>query len=141
MNHAAVPLVIAWLTAGPLGRVTDRIASLLAEDTDFPAVAIPGSTGGPVTDGSGTDTLYDWVLTLYCLGGRTGTGDDYPNWDAAEACQAALVAAVRELAGAPFTDPTSGAVLLDAEIVALTRATDQAGGSLVTATLAVRVAE
>jgi hypothetical protein len=141
MTHSAVPIAIAWLTAGPLGRVTDRIASLLPEDVTLPAVAIPTSTGAPVADGSGTDTIYDWVLTLYCLGGRTGPGDDFPNWSAAEACQAALVEAVRELAVTPWTDPTSGATLIDAEIVAMTRATDQAGGALVTVTLAVRVAE
>ena len=138
MNHEPVSFVIGWLRAHPsLSAVSLRISSLLSDTTALPAVAVVNATGGPSADAGGIDTVYDWTVTIYCIAGRTGTGKDYPDYQAAHQVAAAIVGAARN---ASYVS-TAGARLVDAEVVAMTRATDDAGNADVTITLDVRIAD
>lgn len=138
MNHEPVSFVIGWLKAQPaLASVASRISSLLSETAQLPAVAVVNATGGPVADAGGIDTVYDWTVTIYCIAGRTGVGGDYPDYQAAHQVASNVVTAVREAAHVS----SSGAHLVDAEVVAMTRATDDAGNAVITLTIDVRIAD
>ncbi len=138
MNHEPVSFVIGWLKALPsLSAISTRISSLLADNAVLPAIAVVNATGAPVSDAGGTDTVYDWTVTIYCIAGKTGVGLDYPDYQAAHQIAANIVAAVR----APQYVSSTGARLVDAEMVAMTRATDDAGNAVVTLTVDVRIAD
>lgn len=138
MNHEPVSFVIGWLKSeSTLVSVWSRISSLLSSTAALPAVAVVNATGGPVSDSGGMDTVYDWTVTIYCIAGRTGVGSDYPDYQAAHQVAAGVVAAVRS---ASYT-AASGARLVDAEVVAMTRATDDAGNAVITLTVDIRVAD
>ena len=142
MNHEPVSLVVSWLASqASVTALTDRVASQL-EDTDvLPAIAVPAAIGGPVIDSSGMDGLYDWTLTAYCIAGRTGPMNRYPDSQLASQVAAAVVQAASDVAtGVPYEDE-SGAVLVNAAVEALTRDTDDAGNAVVVVTLAIRVAD
>jgi len=142
VNHEPVSLLIAWLNTVPgLVSTPSRISSLLAEQTPLPAVAVVNATGGPLADASGLDTVYDWTATIYCIAGRTGAGLDYPDYQAAAQLAAKIVTAARAVAGGAHYVAVSGARLVDAEIIAMTRSVDDAGNAIVTLTVDVRVSD
>jgi hypothetical protein len=138
VNHEPVSFVIGWLKAQPsLAGIASRISSLLSESAQLPAVAVVNATGAPVADPGGIDTVYDWTVTIYCIAGRTGVGSDYPDYQAAHQVASNIVTAVR----ASSHVSTSGARLVDAEVVAMTRATDDAGNAVITLTVDLRIAD
>jgi len=142
VNHEPVSLLIAWLnTVAGLAATPSRISSLISEQTALPAVAVVNATGGPIADASGLDTVYDWTATIYCVAGRTGAGLDYPDNQAAAQLAGHIVGAARGVAGGAHFVAASGARLVDAEIVAMTRSVDDAGNAIVTLTADVRVAD
>lgn len=139
MIHEPVSLVIEWLRPALAG-VTDRVASLLPDGARLPAVAVTNATGAPISTAGGMDTIYDYTLTVYCFGGRTGAGQDFPDYQAAHRCVSPIVSACRSVAsGVHWAD--GGAAIVDAEVIAMTRAVDDLGGAIVTVTLAVRIAD
>ena len=142
MNHEPVSLLIAWLKSlDSLSSVSSRIASLLSENTQLPAIAVVNATGGPLADASGIDTVYDWTATIYCVAGMTGVGRDFPDYQAAAALAGHIVEGVRTVAGGEHFVAASGARIVDAEIIAMTRNVDDAGNAIVTLTVDVRVAD
>jgi hypothetical protein len=139
MTHEPVSLVIEWLRPA-LAAVTDRVASLLPDGARLPAVAVTNATGAPISTAGGIDTLYDYTVTVYCFGGRTGAGQGFPDYQAAHSCAALIVSACRSVAaGVHWND--GGASVVDAEVIAITRAVDDLDGAIVTVTLAVRIAD
>ncbi len=146
MTHDPVEVTVAWLRAfgglSSLATNPERIAATLGADVPRPALYIPNATGAPLADASGLDHIYDWVVTVYAVAGRYGRGNDYPDHPGAMAVARQVVAACRQVAdGAAWPDPASGATLLGAEVISLTRDTDAGGNGLVTMTLDVRIAE
>jgi len=138
VNHEPVSFVIGWLKSQlSLVSVWSRISSMLSSTSALPAIAVVNATGGPASDAGGIDTVYDWTVTIYCIAGRTGVGNDYPDYQAAHQIAAGVVSAVRSAA----YSSASGARLVDADVVAMTRATDDAGNAVVTITLDIRVAD
>lgn len=142
MMHSPVAVTVAWLSDDEvLAGATSRVASMLPRDVQLPAVAVARVTGSPVVDGSGVDSLFDWLLTIYCFGGRTGPGDEYPAWEPAESCARGVMHAAGLVSDGQHWQHPSGVTIVDADPVSLTRDVDDAGGAVVTITLAIRVAE
>ena len=142
MNHEPVSLLIGWLNSvSGLAANPPRVSSLVAEQAALPAVAVVNATGGPIADASGLDTVYDWTATIYCIAGRTGVGLDYPDYQTASGLAGHIVAAARVVAGGGHHVAASGAKIIDAEIIAMTRSVDDAGNAIVTLTLDVRVSD
>lgn len=142
MNHEPVSLLVGWLNSvAGLSSNPPRVSSLIAEQAALPAVAVVNATGGPLADASGLDTVYDWTATIYCVAGRTGAGLDYPDYQAAAQLAGYIVGAARAVAGGAHYVAASGARLIDAEIIAMTRSVDDAGNAIVTLTVDVRVSD
>jgi hypothetical protein len=80
--------------------------------------------------------VFDWLLTVFCFGGRTCPGDEFPNWDAAEAGAKGVLHASGLVAGGRRWNHPVGVSIVDAEPVSLTRDTDDAGNAVVVVTLA-----
>jgi len=84
VNHEPVSAVIAWLKGSPVNNlVSGRVASLFDESVTLPAIAVTNARGFPVSTAGGMDTVYDWQVTIYALAGKTGRGNDYPDFQAA----------------------------------------------------------
>lgn len=142
MNHEPVSLLVGWLNSvAGLSATPPRVSSLIAEQAALPAVAVVNTTGGPIADASGLDTVYDWTATIYCVAGRTGAGLEYPDYQAAAQLAAHIVGAARAVAGGAHYVTAAGARLIDAEIVAMTRSVDDGGNAIVTLTVDVRVSD
>lgn len=142
MTHEPVSLFIAWMKTQPaITALTPRIASTHDADTPLPAVSVPQAVGGPANDASGMDVVYDWTLNVYCIAGKTGLNNAYPDSQLANQIAGTILNAMRSLTFAsPYVTP-QGAVIVDAAVETLTRGTDDAGNAVVTMTVALRVAE
>lgn len=140
MSHEPVALTVAWLQATGVATVAPTITSMLDPRDTLPAVIVARATGGPESNAGGIDTIYDWTLTLYCQAGKTGPGGDLPDTQAAHTLANAVVTAARAIPVTHWAHPTSGALIVDADVITMARATDEAGNARVVITLALRVA-
>lgn len=142
MNHEPVAIVIAWLKSvnAVNASVSGRVASMFDESLVLPAVAVTNARGAPLATAGGIDTVYDWQVTLYALAGKTGTGNDFPDYQAASSIAAKIVTAVRAVSSTNYIS-TSGAKIIDAEVFSMTRTENSSGDATVILTLDIRVAD
>lgn len=140
MNHEPVSAVIAWLKGSPVNNlVSGRVASLFDESVTLPAIAVTNARGFPVSTAGGMDTVYDWQVTIYALAGKTGRGNDYPDFQAAATISGEIVQACRTVAGGVHYVLPSGAKIIDAEVFSMARTTDANGDATVVMTVDVRL--
>lgn len=138
MTHEPVALTVAWLTAA---EVAPLVTSMRDPRDDFPALIVARVTGGPLSDASGIDTVYDWTLTLYCMAGKTGPGYDYPDTQAAHQVVGNVMDAARSVSrGTPFVTE-DGVRIIAATVLSAERGVDEAGNARATVTVTIRVAE
>jgi hypothetical protein len=139
MIHEPISLTVAWLQTSPVAGVAATITSMLDPRDPLPAVIVARVNGGPVSNAGGIDTIYDWTITVYGQAGKTGPGGDYPDTQGAHSLAQALVAACRAV-------PTShvefdGVRIVDADVITMARAIDEAGNARAVLTIQLRVTE
>lgn len=135
-----VGLGIAWLRTAA-GLAGTPITRHLAADTALPAVVVPGAAGGPVLAAHGITAASEWLLTVYCVAGKTGKGKAYPDTEAAHALASAIVAHVATLNGGARWTSADGATIATAQVLTTGRTVDAAGNARATLTLRLRVLE
>lgn len=142
MSHEPVSLLVEWLNDSSVSLAAPTITSLLDGSDPRPAVVVSRVTGGPLSDSSGVDTVYDWTFTLYVYAGKTGVGD-YPDHQAAWSVVNAVFDAARVLPWGRFTSVTAaaGSAVIAAEVLSAERGVDEAGNARATLTLAVRTVD
>lgn len=139
MTHEPVSFAVAWLRDRVTAFVAPTVTSMLDPRDTLPAIIVPRHTGGPLSDSSGVDRVYDWTITVYVHAGRTGPGNDLPNSQAAWNVASAIVHACRENVNDRFH--TDNAELVNATVITIARGQDENGNARATLTLDLRIRE
>lgn len=139
MTHEPTAFTVAWLRSAVPTGLAPTVTSLLDPRDPIPAILVPRYTGGPLNDASGTDTVYDWTMTIYVQAGKTGPGEDLPDSQAAHQVTSAIVGACRDNVDDRFR--TDNAELVNATVQAITRGIDENGNARATVTIDLRIQE